>query len=441
MSTLKLRMKGGIPNQRLASGLIGALYLIPDVGPAKKIKDIRIPVGLDIDFEAMTLSPGKYMIESRMPSGELLTEYADLTTISEQEVTFQLPADQEQALFGWEDSVADVTKMTWPKLPHNWADNLFDVKPSPPAGDLDGQPALTENLDSKAEDPHVQLWETSVQAEGNGDSYLQELIPSLKDSRKLLQETAGNINRQEPCYQDQDILLYRFAQSRHDLTPQSGRKYALIHSGHKNLLLSLPLPWDVEEIAAVVELTVKRSQPKASGSFSLVIKDPHLSIPLAYLANDSVNRAAGTFDLPLAQALLGEKVRNPLGAALGGYILLLSDLQKKDNEREQWHDWISNLKNWFPRLPDGAIQYAWLKLDHQQSKDDVQEARNALLDACHRGLPYYTKGLSLLVDGLRLFKAEGDVEAAAWLDKLLPLAWRTDMAQVFLTVTLADTTP
>ncbi len=71
------------------------------------------------------------------------------------------------------------------------------------------------------------------------------------------------------------------------------------------------------------------------------------------------------------------------------------------------------------------------------------DARIAFLEACRRGLPYFTKGLVLLVEGLRQLcredypvTPEDRLEIYAWLDKLLPIAWRADMSQVFLTVKL-----
>lgn len=440
MSKLKLRMKGGAPGQRLANGLVGAVYVMPAAGAAKKMQDVQIPVGADIWFTEVTVPPGTYMVEAKMPSGEILTEYADLGEKPAQEITFRMPADQENALFGWEEPVAGVMKMTGPELPLGWADTLCAVKSPLAAFDGDGQPAPTKKLQHKTIGPQVQLWKTGMQAGAGVEDFLQGLTSAIKDGRNLLPETAGVSIPQVPSYQDQDICLYRFSQGYQMGSSRIERQYALICNGGKNRLLSLPLPWDFQETAAIVELTVKKDLPKATDFFSLVIKDPRLSLPLAYLANDSVNLAADIFDLSLAREHLNEKVRNPLGATLGGYILLLSDLQTKDNEREQWHEWITNLKNWFPWLADGAIQYAWLKLDHRQNDTDVQKARDALLTACRRGLPYFTKGMSLLVDGLRLFKADGDLEAAAWLDRLLPLAWRADMSQVFLTVTLADNT-
>lgn len=443
MSTLNLKMESGISGGDLIHGLLAVIYYIPAEGRSKKIQTVPIPVGAGIPFTQVNVSPGNYMIEVRMPSGEILSEEVTLTEKHTEEVTFRLPTDQKNALFGWQDSTDNVMKMNGPQLPAHWADSLLNVlSPHAPAG-LDGKPTPRIRKLAGPEEIQVLLWKHTVGNAAGADAaaFLQKLEQSLQDSKRLLAEVRGDSQEQIPAYSNEALNLYRFAESYHGRNAEPERKYALISIGRRNRLLSLPLPWVVDALPGEVELAVRKKKDAAEGEFSLAIRDPYLSAPLAYLASGSANQAADMFNLSLAETLLFEKSLNPIGAALGGYILLLSDQQKRNAEKEQWHQWIENLKKWFPWLPDGAIQYAWLKLDHQQNEDDVHEARKALLLACRLGLPYFTKGMSLLVNGLRLFRDDGDAEASAWLDKLLPIAWRIDMSQVFLALTLADTPP
>ena len=81
------------------------------------------------------------------------------------------------------------------------------------------------------------------------------------------------------------------------------------------------------------------------------------------------------------------KMSNPLAAAAGGYVLLATEQGTEPND---WHRWIENLCNWFEWLPDGAILHASLKLRHQYSDGDLDEARRMLIEAYRRGLPFYS---------------------------------------------------
>lgn len=443
MSSLRLRMASTTAGSSLASGLLAAIHAIDSAGISRKIQEVQVPIGTDSPFQAITLAPGRYMLEIRLPSGEILNEMVELAEKQTKEFTFQLPANQEQQLFGWQDSVAGVMKLSTPQLSANWTDSLLRAMASPVLEQRDGMPILARRMAATSEEENLQvhLWQNPGGTATNVDAadFLQGLVEALRNDGGFIQMAQTEGHLQTPAFQDRTLEVYRFSRDDHGQAAESIRDYALIQQGRRRLcLVSLPLPWQNEESPTVIELAVRKKPTAAHDLFSLVVRDQHLSAPLAYLANDNVAQAAGIYDLSLAQKLLYDKVRNPLGAALGGYILLLSDLQKKDNDREQWHEWVAHLKDWFAWLPDGAIQYAWLKLDHQQNDDDVEEARKALLLACRRGLPYYAKGMSLLVDGLRLFKEDGDAESSVWLDRILPIAWRTDMAQVFVSVLIAD---
>ena len=50
--------------------------------------------------------------------------------------------------------------------------------------------------------------------------------------------------------------------------------------------------------------------------------------------------------------LLYAKISDPIGAALGAYALLRLGRLDKLDEHE---DWVRNLADWFPALPDGAV--------------------------------------------------------------------------------------
>jgi hypothetical protein len=135
-----------------------------------------------------------------------------------------------------------------------------------------------------------------------------------------------------------------------------------------------------------------------------------------------------------ARDLLFGKMEHPLAAAAGGYVLLAAG----DREDDSWHGWIDNLANWFPNIPDGAILKASLRLRFPKSETSAEEARVSLLDAFDRGIPYYSAGVSWLLDGMTQF---ADDPAVADKMKLVHrVALRLDGTQAFTVVRISDRT-
>jgi hypothetical protein len=128
--------------------------------------------------------------------------------------------------------------------------------------------------------------------------------------------------------------------------------------------------------------------------------------------------------LKQAEQLLKDKQIDSSAAAIGGYYLLLS------NCFERLHDWPKNLANWFPFLPDGAVIYATQLVNNKKPrKVKIQESRNYFLLACKRGIPIYTEGLRLLIDGLTqlaFYYKRKDLEVENALKWLEPYKRRVD---------------
>ena len=101
--------------------------------------------------------------------------------------------------------------------------------------------------------------------------------------------------------------------------------------------------------------------------------------------------------------MLFGKAVNPLAAAAGAYVLLVAGEEPEPDRHVYWHQWIKNLMNWFKWLPDGPIQHAWVKLSQKRSEENLSEARASLLEGYRRGLPFYSRGVGMLLDGLTLF--------------------------------------
>jgi hypothetical protein len=109
----------------------------------------------------------------------------------------------------------------------------------------------------------------------------------------------------------------------------------------------------------------------------------------------------------IAESLLREKTVDPIAALVGGYYML------RNGTQSEFPDWTTNLSHWFPWLPDGAVINAWKHLQAGKrqptgAEKHFQSARDELLLAASRGIPVYTEGLTLLLEGLELMVADAD---------------------------------
>jgi hypothetical protein len=179
------------------------------------------------------------------------------------------------------------------------------------------------------------------------------------------------------------------------LTPQ--RRYALARDSASARLVCAPVPWfDLREPDR--ETAFEIMSPFGSAGVTTAIRDTQLGAIIGYLttgAVDSANRL-----LKPARDMLLDKVANPLGAAAGAYVLVMANHDRSD---QSWHHWVGNLYTHFTWIPDGAIALAKLRLNHQTSDQDVDEALEAVLAAYGRGLPFYSIGLRWLLDTLTAF--------------------------------------
>jgi hypothetical protein len=130
--------------------------------------------------------------------------------------------------------------------------------------------------------------------------------------------------------------------------------------------------------------------------------------------------------------MLFGKMVHPLGAAAGGYVLLAAGA----GEGTDWHGWIDNLDAWFPDIADGAILKASLRLRFPKTKQSSAEARAALLNAFDRGIPYYSAGVSWLLDGLTVFADDPAIEEK--MKMVQRVAHRLDLSQAFTVVRISD---
>lgn len=123
-----------------------------------------------------------------------------------------------------------------------------------------------------------------------------------------------------------------------------------------------------------------------------------------------------------------DKLENPLAATAGGYILVAAG----DPKKQGWHGWLDNLEGSFPTLPDAAVLRGSLLLRTARDQADIDKAREAFLRAFDRGIPYFSLGVSWLLDGLTVFSDDPGVRSRR--EKVQRVAKRLDLSQAFTVI-------
>jgi hypothetical protein len=184
-------------------------------------------------------------------------------------------------------------------------------------------------------------------------------------------------------------------------------------------MLTIAVPGDIQR--AWVRADLVREQNALTVSIRLTTSEPTADTILGYLQRgDLYSAEAMTEWIEEAEELLLYKKNDPYAATVGAYLLLR--LKRFDN----LHDWAKNLADRFPFLPDGSIIWAWQMI--QQQTSDHGEIRKYLLQGAERGLPIYTDGLRLLLDGLRLLGSEGQAARDQLLERAGVIIWDSPLA-------------
>jgi hypothetical protein len=173
-----------------------------------------------------------------------------------------------------------------------------------------------------------------------------------------------------------------------------------------------------------------KQQPADPSGFcsSAIARDEEFGMLLGYLSSGSlptVRRIAET-----AKDMLYYKHSNPFAAVAGAYALVGT---AKQTNKKEWHQWVFNLMDRFPYIPDGAIQWGRLMMRMRRNSDDIAEARKAFKQAYRRGLPYYSLGMRWLLEGLE-WCSDNDSEAKDMAYHVRLIAWTTNYQQPFTTL-------
>jgi len=188
------------------------------------------------------------------------------------------------------------------------------------------------------------------------------------------------------------------------------RVAAIVALESATLLAFLPVPWtDQNGHPAEIELLHDLSIPNDRG-LRVSVVDGERSALLSYLGSSRMVEAAMAFDArQFGEQVLLEmeaKRRNPLAAAAAAYVGLT--FPAGDERRDRWSPWLTNLMNWFPAIPDGAILCARDIIERARTEEHLKLALDALTIGFMRGPPYFSAGVRHLLDGLSLFTAKAE---------------------------------
>ena len=184
-------------------------------------------------------------------------------------------------------------------------------------------------------------------------------------------------------------------------------------------LTALP-PGEVDGLMFLDETPGQDSDP-----LNVVVRSasPQAETLLGYLTQ-------GAFDLARQVAPTVEATsrnQSPSDAAIYGYY------QARTKDGEAIDPWLNRLAQW-PAMSDGAIIVATLL--QRRPTHDPEEVRNWFLVASSRGLPVYTMGLRMLLNGLNQFshRSKGsDTQVTRALDRTNLYAAAADWAAVTTT--------
>jgi hypothetical protein len=416
MSSLALRLhyrevtsKGEVTSM----GAVATLQHVANESGEAMTRGRRIEVTIPANWmgnsvRQVNVEPGRWLVEATLPSGEVITE----------EVAVGSGEDLPVTLHSAEHSSHEWLRLQYLVGNVEGADTLRRTLSTRDATLPPGMDSADRRTRATIEPPNVQTWQK------------QGALRGIEAWTNILSPDTGAFNSHAPIEEDSSEATWLYLIT--DAAQQ--REFGYVDWLGERFAVSLPLPWrGVSNHQPVpVQVMVHLEPRQADIRIGVIMEDPDFAAMAGLMTASTLPKAVVA--VKQARDLLFGKMEHPLGAAAGGYVLLAAG----DREDASWHGWIDNLANFFPDIPDGAILKASLRLRFPKSESSVEEARASLLDAFDRGIPYYSAGVSWLLDGMTQF---ADDPAVADKMKLVHrVALRLDVTQAFTVVRISDRT-
>lgn len=430
-------------------GLTGDVFCMTGGKGTVFVSRITVPIvdyGSDYTRYANELAdaePGKYFLQLFLPSGRVITKNFEILPDKTTQVIIELPHEGPHewttlhALTGQFKQDIFQTKKLAASLPITTA-SYAELTVNPCEGYSLGllQPEKT---------PAGDVFDNLLTLPN-----LARLIKKNIDVGAAMQHIGTPSDIVKPSFEDDQFAVFRIAHEglldHGNKAPHvSGfgrdsdlqRQYLVQKSSSGGTLICLPTPWTTPFGQAEVELLFKKNSVASMPDVAMTIGDPMINSVLGYINTGAIQKAAELVDFNNARDMLFDKVSYPFTATVGGYLLVFGINRKAYlSESDNWKAWVKNLDKWFRWLPDGALLHAALYFVLKGV--DRDEAYEALMRGCDRGLPFFTFGLKLMVDALRFFARDGDAKARHRLPLIEAIANQTDPSQPFLTVSFSN---
>ncbi len=394
MNTIKLSIQKNLLGRGSRVGAVASLRQIDAAGNSLRGNriEVAVPANRDGNRIDIPVDPGRWLIEATMPSGEIIAEEVVVPDVGD---------TKSYSTFGT---------------------TLADRIESFNRPDLAAVPTRLQDWLSALEKPSVHL----LHLPQSGGAWHGVLQPAAE-------AVGGEVDR-DKFDAEEGFYLYRF--SSNAAAPTTVHAFVQAVWRKETFAISLPAPWRGIEFMdpAPVELMLRMHPLERTVRIGVAVEDPDFGTMAGLMTASTLAKAASVVDQ--ARDLLFEKTNNPLAAAAGAYILLAAG-RTEDQGRSEWHRWIDNLNAQYPHIPDGAVLKATLRLRNPTSEQCYDEAKAALVEAFERGLPYFSIGVSWLLDGLTLFAAD-DPEIQRRLKLVQQVAVRIDPSQAFTIVRVSE---
>lgn len=478
MSMLRLRVHKYLDSYDEAPPQVFARIhaLDPDTGRNVLRAEIRremIPISdQSTAGRLIDLPPGRYFVEVTLPSGEILGDDVRVPATGDAELVLQAEESPHEWL-SWQHLMGNVglspaERGSTARKPKATARRKARrVKRSKGAQSVERSLATSGGEEaSRASTRGPQFrhlrasWKSPIAEQvvvGEPIHWLSHPIPGLAgdvqtidgwhsitalqgDPAQLIKSLNGEMDAHAivPHARDEYRAVYRLTSGMEGLsgamppiTPLR-RSFVAVRRLLSVELVSLPIPWrrPWSSHDAIVEVIVQQLARYDDFAASIAVRDERLGMLLGFLSSGALPAAKRITET--SQDMLFSKTENALAAAAGAYALVGTE---SDTSPKSWHEWVHNLMRYYPHVPDGAIQWATLKLRMKRSGQEIDQAREALKVAFRRGIPYYSIGVRWLLDGLERI-SHNDPEAANMCEAVRSLAWRIHPQSPFTIVRL-----
>lgn len=391
--------------------------------------DVVVPANSSGVAENVTVDPGRWLIEATLPSGEVINEEVTVASGDQAPVVLRAAEHSPHEWLGWQYLVGNIEGADTLRALSRRSESRGTVRTTNTfegqrPGDFSAKTVeFSVDTSGPAPEPDAEAPVVHVGEIQGGLRGPEAWVNVLKDGP---QPTAPA----SPTWEDGDASTWLYMFPGPTQLPQR-------HAAHvawlgERYVLSLPQPWPALRNGQLVpvEMMVRTHPLERTVQVAAVVRDTDFAAMSGLMTASTLPKAAVAVNQALG--LLFGKALHPLGATAGAYVLLAT----ADGKNNDWHAWIDNLANWFPDIPDGAILQGSLRLRFPKNKNSTDEARTALLSAFERGIPYYSAGVSWLLDGLTVFADDPIVERKMQI--VQRVARRLDISQAFTVIRVSD---